>query len=53
MEPSATVDTTVDTDTLATLATEATTTASVRPRLTLRPTPSARLPTAFPSTTPT
>merc|ERR1711962_168331 len=58
---SATVDTTVDMDTLATLATEATTTASVRPRLTLRPsprlmlmlTPSARSPTVFPNTTPT
>merc|ERR1712156_59732 len=61
MEQSATVHTTVDTDTLATLATEDTTTASVMPRLTLRlsprlmlmPTPSARLPTVFPSTTPT
>merc|ERR1711962_251241 len=56
---SETVDTTVDMDTLATLATEDTTTASVMPRLTLRPslrlmlmpTLLARLPTVFPSTT--
>merc|ERR1711973_794008 len=48
-----TVDTTVDTVTSATLATAATTTASVRPTLMLMPTLSVRLPTAFPSTTPT
>merc|ERR1712055_86536 len=49
-EPLETVDTTVDTVTSATLAT---TTASVRPTLMLMPTLSVRLPTAFPSTTPT
>merc|ERR1712168_10421 len=48
-----TVDTTVDTVILATLATEDTTTASVRPNLMLMPTLSVRLLTAFPSTTPT
>merc|ERR1711973_211092 len=56
---SATVDTTVDMDISATLATEDTTTASVRPKLTLRPslrlmlmlTPSARSLMVFPSTT--
>merc|ERR1719474_2221791 len=50
-EPLATVDTTVDTVILATLATAATTTASVRPTLMLMPTLSVRLLTAFPSTT--
>merc|ERR1712025_376837 len=52
--PSATVDTTEDTllDTSATLATEDTTTASVRLTLRPMPTPLARLPTAFPSITP-
>merc|ERR1719474_1732469 len=50
-EPLETVDTTVDTVTSATLATAATTTASVRPTLMLMPTLSARLLTAFPSTT--
>merc|ERR1711973_514824 len=57
----ATVDTTVDMDISATLATEDTTTASVMPKLTLSPslrlmlmpTLLARLPTVFPSTTPT
>merc|ERR1711973_907149 len=48
-----TVVTTVDTVTSATLATAATTTASVRPTLMLMPTLSVRLPTVFPSTTPT
>merc|ERR1711973_631705 len=52
-EQSATVDTTVDMDTWATLAMEDTTTASVLPTLMLMPTPSVRLPTVFPSTTPT
>merc|ERR1711972_727190 len=53
--PSATVDTTEDTllDTSATLATEDTTTASVRLTLRPMPTPSARLLTVFPSTMPT
>merc|ERR1712098_878134 len=52
--PSATVDTTEDTllDTSATLATEDTTTASVRLTLRPMPTPLARLPTVFPSITP-
>merc|ERR1711872_969514 len=50
-EPLATVDTTVDTVILATLATATTTTASVRPTLMLMPTLSVRLLTAFPSTT--
>merc|ERR1712147_245936 len=45
-----TVDTTVDTVILATQATAATTTASVRPTLMLTPTLSVRLLTAFPST---
>merc|ERR1712029_1009426 len=51
---SATVDTTEDTplDTSATLATEDTTTASVRLTLRPMPTPLARLPTVFPSITP-
>merc|ERR1712025_718475 len=53
--PSATVDTTEDSllDMGATLATEDTTTASVRLTLRPMPTPSARLPTVFPSITPT
>merc|ERR1712203_918476 len=52
--PFATVDTTEDTllDTLATLATEDTTTASVRLTLRPMPTPLARLPTVFPSIMP-
>merc|ERR1712042_17875 len=52
-EQSETVDTMVDVDISATLAMEDTTTANVRPTLMLMPTLSVRLPTAFPSTTPT
>merc|ERR1719295_1598415 len=60
-EQLATVDTTVDMDISATLAMEDTTMASVMPKLTLRPSPRlmlmptllVRLPTVFPSITPT